>query len=125
MTSWPTSSTSLTPTPRAPRRTTGCSWTPSATAASRASPRRDRRRSVGVTPTDLLRSARAASSTGAEVISDDVLAETVGVRLEHPAAGPLGDVVHEVHQPGVGVEREDVDRRAGAGHPLHLGDRAR
>ena len=65
-----------------------------------------------------------APPPGPEVVGDHVLAQPFGSGWNTRPPARWVEVVHEVHQAGVGVQREDVDRRSGAGHPLDLGHRA-
>src|SRR4051812_33371987 len=72
---------------------------------SRARPELARNEEDGGPSTDRgwARSATSAPPPDPQVVGDDVLAEPLAVGLEHPTAGPGGDVVDEVDQRRLGV----------------------
>ena len=51
----------------------------------------------------------AVSAAGPEVVRDDVLAEPVELRGEHPAAVAARDRVDEPGEPGVVAQQEEVE----------------
>src|SRR5450755_2707196 len=64
-----------------------------------------------------------AAPARAQVVADDVVAELVIGRREHPAAVAFGKLLDEVDQTLVLSQHEDVERRAAPGHLVGFGKR--
>src|SRR5947209_15700574 len=64
-----------------------------------------------------------AGAPGAEEVTDDILTETFGCRLQHAPAVPPRYIVNERAEPRVVSQHENIQRGVPAGHLVHFGQR--